>query len=58
MDVSRSLTERLEEEFSNLEDGPAEYVITEVVGRIFDSICKQYLKLRVKDFADCGIQES
>ena len=48
------MTERVREEFSNLEDGPTEYVITEVVDRIFDSIGKPYLRLSVKDFVDCA----
>jgi hypothetical protein len=48
------LTERVKEEFSNLVDGPTEYVITEVVGRMFDSIGEPYLRLRVKRF--CGLR--
>ena len=48
------LTERVKEEFSNLEDGPAEYVIKEVVDRIFDSIGEPYLGLRVNRF--CGLR--
>ena len=51
------MTERVKEEFSNLEDGPTEYVITEVVDRIFDSIGEPYLRLRLKDFVDCDIRE-
>ena len=39
------LTGRVEEEFFNLENGLGEHVIKEVVGRIFDSIGKPFLRL-------------
>ena len=46
------LTERVKEELSDAENGPTEYVIIEVVCRIFDSIDEQYLRLSVRGFVD------
>jgi len=52
------ITGRVNDEFFNLEDGDADTVITEVVGRIFDSIDEPYIRLSVRDFVSCVIRKS
>jgi len=52
------LTGRVKEEFYNLDDGAIDHVVTEVIGRIFDSIDKTYLNVRVRDFVSWHIRES
>jgi hypothetical protein len=44
------LTGRVADEFINLEDSVWDYVVTDVIGRIFDSIGKPYVRVRVRDF--------
>jgi hypothetical protein len=51
-----SRTGRVEEEFFNLENGLGEHVIREVVGRIFDSIGKPFLRLSVRDSVEWDIR--
>jgi hypothetical protein len=40
----------------NLENGLGEHVIREVVGRIFDSIGKPFLRLSVRDSVEWDIR--
>jgi hypothetical protein len=49
------LTERVEEEFFNLEDSLREFVMTVVVGKIFNSIGKTYPRVSVRDFVEWEI---
>ena len=52
------MTGRVKEEFFNLEDGQANYVMPEIIDRIFDSIGESYLKLKVRDLVDWEISET
>jgi hypothetical protein len=52
------LTGRVEEEFYNLEDGLGEHVMREVIGIIFDSIGKSFLRLSVKASVEWDIRGS
>ena len=53
------LTGRVAEEYINLEDDSAwDYVTTDVVCRIFDSIGKPYVRVRVRDFVKWKISGS
>jgi hypothetical protein len=52
------LTARVKEEFFSLGDGAQDYVVKEVLSKIFDSVGKPYLRLRVRDFTAWDLNES